>query len=146
MMNYKEHLTGGIGTAILPAGVAYYNTGWEQVWLVYLTSVIFSLFPDMDTGSKSRRHLILLGAIPAAYFGFNDMMIPLYSLLALMIIPTVFKHRGFTHSMVGMIVFAGIYFNMLDRSIGMVSPEAYALAVETGYLTHLILDNHWRLI
>ena len=145
-MKYEQHITGGVITSLFSVAFSAYRSGLEQLWLIYLTSIVFSLFPDMDTGSKSRRLLILMSLPAFIYLFHNGYDTSGYALFAIVILSTVFKHRGFTHSLLGMVVFSGIYVYMIDMSVGMVDPVNYTVAISIGYLTHLILDGHWRVI
>jgi len=146
MSSYEGHISAGAATSMIPVAFSAVYNGLDQLWLVFLTSVIFSLYPDMDTGSKSRRFIVIVSLAPATYFANKDMMNSLVALALLIIIPTAFKHRGFVHSLIGMVLFGGIYVYMVDMSIGMVSPSAYAIAISTGYLTHMALDKHFKLV
>ena len=145
-MKYEQHITGGMITSIFSVAFSAYRSGLEQLWLICLTSIVFSLFPDMDTGSKSRRLLMLISLPVFIYLFHNGYDTSGYTLLSLTILSTAFKHRGFTHSLLGMVIFGGMYVHVIDTSIGMIDPINYAVAISIGYLTHLILDGHFKVV
>jgi len=146
MSSYEGHISAGTATSMIPVAFSAVHNGLDQLWLVFLTSVIFSLYPDMDTGSKSRRFIVIVSIVPAAYFVNKDMTNSLIALALLIIIPTAFKHRGFVHSIFGMITFGVIYLFMLNKLPYNEDTIVYSLAIITGYLTHLTLDKHWRIL
>jgi len=145
-MKYEQHVTGGMITSLFSVAFSAYRSGLEQLWLICLTSIVFSLFPDMDTGSKSRRLLILMSLPAFIYLFHKEYDASGYALFAIVMLSTAFKHRGFTHSLAGMVVFGGLYVYAIDMSIGMVDPVNYAVAISIGYLTHLILDGHFKVV
>jgi hypothetical protein len=155
MANYKGHIAGGLG-----AGVAYVSalgflpgellekTGgvlhdWQMVAGLFVLSMLFGLWPDIDTNSKGQD--IFFGAAfvidvllianglleAAAYFGLICMF------------PVLGKHRGWTHSKLAMVLVPAPivlvpYLN--DSSILATYLIFYGAAV-AGYFSHLLLDG-----
>ena len=92
----------------------------------------------MDIKSTSRKYLgiLFLELLAILIYIEYDRFIIGY-IAALVIIPGLSKHRGFSHSLIWLFIitaFAYYKFNML----------AYSIPI--GYITHLILDKHFKLI
>ena len=141
-MMFEKHLRAGVSTAIIPATLAYYYIDIKLALASFIASVLFSLYPDLDTGSVSRRGIsIFLSAVTVTLYqyGYSESAI---GILALLIVPNFFKHRGFTHTILGMIVFVGVFYISAGYCIGFEGLWPLGIAGVIGYLTHLILD--WR--
>jgi membrane-bound metal-dependent hydrolase YbcI (DUF457 family) len=114
--NWKGHVIGGLAlgaaymAAVSFAPVEYFAEmagllhDWQALAAVMVLSVLFALFPDIDTNSKGQNIffglalatdvlLIWTGNIQAAaYLGLVAML------------PVVGKHRGWTHSKLAMLL------------------------------------------
>lgn len=159
MANYKGHIAGGV-----VAGVAYMAAvsfapierfaesagllrDWQVVVAVFVVSVLFALFPDVDTNSKAQDIffgiafplnilLIWRGYLQAAaYLGLIAML------------PIVGHHRGWTHKkwaafLVPLpIVLVPYLYSEKMLAISLV----YYGAALAGYLSHLLFDGLiWR--
>jgi membrane-bound metal-dependent hydrolase YbcI (DUF457 family) len=155
MSGYKGHIVGGVALGATYVGAlsaapstVLAETGglmsqWQFVAGLLVLSMLFALWPDIDTNSRGQD--IFFGAAfildilmitqgyieAAAYFGLLAMT------------PILGKHRGWTHSKVAMvlvplpiIVVPYLYkHTLLDTSILL-----YGAAV-TGYFSHLLLDG-----
>jgi hypothetical protein len=117
MSNYKGHIAGGAVTGIVYAAVvtggiyghidvASYGTyaDWAFPAILIVISVLFGLWPDIDTNSKGQDiffsgmfvldiYLIATGAYKLAAF---------LGLLAML--PIMGKHRGWTHTRLAMLL------------------------------------------
>lgn len=155
MANYKGHIAGGITSCAIytgaltlaPSDILAETTGilsdWQMVVGLFVVSMLFALFPDIDTNSKGQNifygaaliadiSLIASGRIEAAaYLGLLAML------------PIVGKHRGWTHSKLAMLLIpAPIFFIPYLNNQDILSTAAlfYGAAV-AGYFSHLLLDG-----
>lgn len=161
MANYKGHIAGGLAAGVVFASVLMYAPityfaevagvlhGWEAIAAVFVLSMLFGLFPDVDTNSKAQDiflgtafivdvALVVTGRIQAAaYLGLVAML------------PIVTHHRGWTHTKWAMLVvplpilLVPYFYNnaILPASI------VYYGAAVAGYFSHLLLDGLiWRRI
>lgn len=155
MANYKGHVAGGIIFGLAYAGAVSFlpveqfaeSAGvlrdWQALTAVIVISVLFGLFPDVDTNSKAQDiffgiafplDILLLwqGYIQAAaYLGLIAML------------PIVGHHRGWTHKKWAMfviplpILLIPYLYNDQILPISMV----YYTAAVIGYFSHLFLDG-----
>lgn len=155
MANYKGHIAGGVIFGLAFAGVVSFfpveqfaeSAGvlrdWQALTAVIVISVLFSLFPDVDTNSKAQDmffgiafplDILLLwqGYIQAAaYLGLIAML------------PIVGHHRGWTHKKWAMFVIPLpilIVPYLYNDQILQASIVYYSAAV-VGYSSHLFLDG-----
>lgn len=159
MANWKGHVAGGvvIGGAYVgalgyvpverfaeAAGVLH---DWQALAAIIVLSVLFALFPDVDTNSKAQDLffgiifpldilLIVTGNIQAAaYLGLVAML------------PIVSHHRGWTHSKLAMLAVPLpilLIPYLYNHDILPISAIYYGAAV-AGYFSHLLLDGLiWR--
>lgn len=163
MANWRGHVTGGVvlGGAYVVllthvsvmkyAEEAQLLHNWQALAAIIVLSVLFGLFPDIDTNSKGQNifyglalacdvFLIATGSIQAAaYLG----------LIALL--PIVGKHRGWTHSKWAMVIVPLPILIMpyvYNKTLLHISIIYYGAAV-VGYFSHLLLDGlifkHFRI-
>lgn len=155
MANYRGHILGGLGAGAVFASVLLYAPityfaeaagvlqGWEAIAAVFVLSILFGLFPDVDTNSKAQDIflgtafvvdviLVATGHIEAAaYLGLIAML------------PIITHHRGWTHKKWAMlavplpILIVPYLYNdaILPASI------VYYGAAVAGYFSHLLLDG-----
>ena len=139
-MDFEGHVTTGLIASSAVAGGALFILEPVMAVHVFVASMIFSLYPDLDTGSISRRVLSLLFAAATVVLyreGFHESAL---GMLVLMIVPNFFKHRGFTHTIFGMIFFVGIYYTSVGYCIGFEDLWPIAVGGIVGYSTHLLSD------
>jgi len=155
MANYKGHIAGGlvVGAAYagavqaLPSNINAYASGIlhdEQMLAgVLILSMLFALWPDIDTNSKGQDIffgiafivdvlLIANGHIEAAaYFGLLAMF------------PILGKHRGWTHTVWAMLLvpLPIILVPYLYRSSTLDTMAIFYGAAVIGYFSHLLLDG-----
>lgn len=161
MANYRGHITGGLAAgavcaALLPlvpveriAEAARLLSDWQVFAAFFVLSVLFALFPDVDTNSKGQDIFIGLAFITdillitsgafqaAAYLGLIAML------------PIVGRHRGWTHSKWAMLVvpLPLLVVPSLYSDDLLPAASVYYLAAVAGYFSHLLLDGRiWRKI
>lgn len=155
MANYKGHIAGGALTGIAYIGITQYVPierfaeaahllqNEQALAAILVLSILFGLFPDVDTNSKAQdiffaiafgTDILLLatGHIQAAaYLGFIAML------------PIIGHHRGWTHKKWAMlavplpIIVVPYLYNEATVPISLV----YYGAAVTGYFSHLLLDG-----
>jgi membrane-bound metal-dependent hydrolase YbcI (DUF457 family) len=155
MANWKGHIGGGIVLgAAYAAAVSYAPVerfaeaagllhDWQALLAVMVLSVLFALFPDIDTNSKGQN--IFYGIA----LGFDVMLIASGNIQAaaylglIAMLPIVGKHRGWTHSKLAMllvplpIVLVPYLYSEKVLSISLI----YYGAAVVGYFSHLLLDG-----
>jgi len=139
MADFDGHITGGIVTSIISTGGMFYYTH-DLLTSIYagLITLVFSLYPDMDIHSKSNRYLSLISLIAVVILHYYFKLDSVAWIVAILtIIPSIFKHRGFAHSL----IFMGIL-----TSLGIYYVGNLGYFVTAGFLTHLTLDKHFSLI
>jgi hypothetical protein len=124
---------------------------WQAMAAVLVLSVLFALFPDVDTNSKGQNIFYGLAfAVDVLLIWSGNIQAAAYlGLLALL--PIVGKHRGWTHSKLAMflvplpIILVPYLYNEEMLRISLV----YYGAAVVGYFSHLLLDGlifkHFRI-
>lgn len=155
MANWRGHVGGGVVAAAVFAGTIWvapidglaeaagFVHDWQVIAALFVVSVLFALFPDVDTNSKGQDIfywvvlpldvvLILSGNVTAAaYLGLIAML------------PVVGHHRGWTHSRwAALVVPLPILFVpfLQNHTIAVGAVVFYGAAV-VGYVSHLLLDG-----
>ena len=155
-MNFVGHKIGGVTAAILLGVVAFVN----QVPLILIgimmgTCFIFSLFPDTDIKSISSKVIYLLGIAFAAYLWYIGKIPLLIITVVMLLVPQVCKHRGFTHTILGALLFS-LTWSFILSHLSVYSPAYFSImgvdfnqitvAALCGFFTHFILDMHFKII
>jgi membrane-bound metal-dependent hydrolase YbcI (DUF457 family) len=154
LAGYKGHIGGAIvigsaylATVSLTSNLLHHNyaglSTWQLAVGLIVVSILFGLWPDIDTNSKGQDIffggafifdiiLIVMGEFQAAaYLGLLAMT------------PIVGKHRGWTHSKLAMLLvpapllIASYIFSPSNLSQALV---VYGASV-AGYFSHLLLDG-----
>ncbi len=155
MANYRGHILGGVAAgavcvALLSkvpveqlAEAAHLLSDWQVFAAFFVLSVLFALFPDVDTNSKGQDIfigfafiidvLLLIGGNfhAAAYLGLIAML------------PIVSHHRGWTHAKWAMFVVPLpllVAPSLYDERLLPIA-SVYYLAAVAGYFSHLLLDG-----
>lgn len=125
-MNYQAHRIGGVCTATVVSTLAYQSTIGEvgtyvAIGLAMIGGSVGGLLPDIDhPTSRVGKRLSSISKI----------------------INTLFGHRGFTHSILAVLLFAYSLFILTsiipEVLIGFYLP--FALGLIVGYASHLLLD------
>lgn len=155
MANYKGHIAGGlvagivyvVALMILPFAVLTHTAGlmsqWQFLATLFVVSMLFALWPDIDTNSKGQD--IFLGAafildVILIWQGYLEAAAYL-GLLAMT--PIISKHRGWTHSKIAMILvpLPIVLVPYLYRSSVLVTAAVIYGAAVAGYFSHLLLDG-----
>jgi len=148
MANFKGHLTGGIITSSILAGSYLYFYNIKTAIIGFVTSLIFSLYPDMDIKSKSQKYLVIFFILFGGYiFIYEYDSIRMLLIMWLIITPLLFKHRGYNHSLLNMLWLMFIWWGLI-HSYFPINQDMYIsnIAVAVGFSTHLLLDKHWKLL
>jgi len=153
--NYKGHVAGGLGAGIAYITILNYLPGdllektggllgdWQTIVGLLVISMLFSLWPDIDTNSKGQDIfysvafllnvlLIAYGYVEAsAYFGLICM------------IPILGKHRGWTHSKWAMFIvpLPIVLVPYINKSNILATYLLYYGAAVMGIFSHLLLDG-----
>ncbi len=156
MAGYKGHIAGAtvagglyVGLlAFIPATVMLTSSSgllsdWQFLAVLFVVAILFGLWPDVDTNSAGQNIffglafivdilLLLTGRFEAAaYLGLLAMT------------PIIGKHRGWTHSIVAMVLVPLpilILPYLYDQSKLQIGMMFYGAAV-AGYFSHLFLDG-----
>ena len=139
-MDFEGHVTTGLVSSTAVAAGAFFALEPLMAAHVFVASMIFSLYPDLDTGSISRRVLYLVFSVAMMILYAEGYPESAVGMLVLMIVPSFFKHRGFTHTIFGMILFVGIYYTSVGYCIGFEDLWPIAVGGAVGYSTHLLSD------
>lgn len=147
-MNYKGHKNGGIVASIISFGFMLFNTSEPAVLVsAPIISFIFALYPDMDIHSTPRNMFIPLGLIVIPALMFTGYIKAAGIVFLLLFYPLTQPHRGFVHSIAGMLLAAYsvhlIAYSFHNFDLDM---PYFAIATVIGYSMHLLLDTHFKLI
>ena len=158
-MNFKGHLAGGIIVGCVVSSVATHLSAVPALLAlkVFLLTVGFSLYPDLDVSSIPQRWffrgilVLLLFLVVSKYFRIA-------SIIAIVaVLPLISKHRGWTHSVWSAILFPIFLFigyqHLFVMKIGFDMKYFYkmhkllsinfwlVLSCSLGWLTHIYLDK-----
>jgi len=146
-MNYSGHLCGGIVTSTIMTGASLVYSGMNFVLagICGITTLIFSLYPDLDSSSTPSRHAFIVSIPIICLLIYLHHYIEAILLLILIVVPKMFIHRGLVHTLkfgFGSSIVWFFILNLLPVNI----PYLYiASSTLIGYMTHLILDSHVRI-
>lgn len=156
MSGYRGHLVGaGILCGVYVTALSFalsidvlaykgaFLHGWQFLVALFVLSLLFGLWPDVDTNSKGQD--IFYGAM----FALDILLIATKSLEAaaylgfLAMLPIVGKHRGWTHTKIAMILvpLPILLLPNTNPANGVSSSFLYYGAAEIGYFSHLLLDG-----
>jgi len=145
-MNYKGHLTGGIITSTLVAGGSLFLSGydWVVAGVCWITTLIFSLYPDLDISSKPSGYAYIMGIPMITALWYTEHSLEALLLALFITIPKVFPHRGLVHTLKFGVLASLCWIFILISFYG-VSYYFIGVASMLGFTTHLILDKHIRI-
>jgi membrane-bound metal-dependent hydrolase YbcI (DUF457 family) len=155
MANYKGHVVGGIALGgAYAAALSYVPVerfaeaagllhDWQALAAVLVLSVLFALFPDIDTNSKGQNIFfgLALGVDVLLIWSGNIEAAAYLGLVAML--PVVGKHRGWTHSKLAMVLVPLpilVVPYLYNQNVLPISIIYYGAAV-AGYFSHLLLDG-----
>lgn len=164
MSDFRGHLQAGLLVASIFVIIGFALIlitgswiGYEELPFIFVVAILGALWPDTDTGSKSRRYVYMffIGLDLFLIFGLNLVQeAALFGVFTML--PALSKHRGFTHSfranmVIGLLwlllplVGKGFLINTVKvhyyRDFIFVGIPYY-LAFLVGVASHLILDRH----
>jgi membrane-bound metal-dependent hydrolase YbcI (DUF457 family) len=155
MANWKGHVVGGVALGGIYAGAislapverfaeaAGLLHDWQALAAVMVISVLFALFPDIDTNSKGQNIFFGLAlAVDIMLIWSGNIQAAAYLGLIAML-PVVGKHRGWTHSKLAMLLVPLpilVVPYLYNTQVLPISITYYGAAV-AGYFSHLLLDG-----
>ncbi len=156
MSNYKGHIAGGAVAGITYAAVltgainthidfSSYGTnpGWAFPAVLVILTILFGLWPDIDTNSKGQ-DIFYTGMFGLSIYLIATESYKLAAFLGLLaMLPIVGKHRGWTHSRLTMVV-APLPILLLPYLLEPTRPwlgAPYYGAVVVGIFSHILLDG-----
>lgn len=155
MANYKGHLVGAVASCVgyvtavtfMPGEWANATSGmlasWQMVVALFIISMLFGLFPDVDTNSKAQDIFFGIAFVTDVLLIWAERLEAAAYLGLIAMTPIVGKHRGWTHKKWAMFVvplpillipYGYQSDNLLPASL------VYGAAV-IGYFSHLLLDG-----
>lgn len=116
-----------------------------------IIAVLFALWPDVDTNSKSQDLFFGVAFLLDLYLIINKLYIPAAFLGLIGMMPIIGSHRGWTHSkLAGVLLPLPILVvpYLATKSVGDTAILLYIAAV-AGYYSHLLFDGlifkHFRI-
>lgn len=155
MANYKGHIAGGAAAGIAyTAALSYVPIerfaeaagvlqNWEAIAAIFVLSMLFALFPDIDTNSKGQDIFYGLALVTDILLIVNGDIEAAAFLGLIAMAPIVGKHRGWTHSKIAMLLVPVpllIIPYLYNAAILPVAAVYYGACV-AGYFSHLLLDG-----
>ncbi len=155
MANYRGHIVGGIvsgaGSMALLSWVPLEQSAeaarllydWQVFVAFFVLSILFALFPDVDTNSKGQDIFIGLAFIVDVLLILNgDFQAAAYLGLIAML-PIISHHRGWTHSKWAMFIAPSplIILPLLYDERLLIAAVVYYIGSVGGYFSHLLLDG-----
>lgn len=116
---------------------------WQALAGVFVISVLFALFPDVDTKSKGQAIFYWAAFIIDALLIYNKQIQAAAYLGFIAMLPLLSRHRGWTHSIPAAFVVTAPIILIPYLYDGRMLPIAvifYGAAV-IGYLSHITLDG-----
>ncbi len=155
MANYKGHLAGAVavntacvlGASLLPGELLAQTGGlfsnWQFVAFLYFISMLFGLWPDIDTNSKGQDIFFTAGFVLNIVLIWQGYLEASAYLGLLAMTPIIGKHRGWTHSKWAMLVvpLPIVLVSYLYRDALLPATVIIYGAAVAGYFSHLLLDG-----
>jgi membrane-bound metal-dependent hydrolase YbcI (DUF457 family) len=155
MADYKGHTIGGgiFGLGFLgivnsvPGSLlqqtVWVLTEWQLAIALVVISVLFGLWPDVDTNSKGQNIFFGIAFIADIILIAVDRVEAAAYLGILAMTPIVGRHRGWTHSKLAMLLVPlpiVLVPYLHSRQVWLTGILIYGAAV-SGYFSHLLLDG-----
>ena len=155
MANYKGHIAGGVvcgalytlALAQVPveqfAEAAGIVEDWQALAGLFILSMLFALFPDVDTNSKGQDIFFGLAFIVDILLILNGNIQAAAYLGVVAMLPIISHHRGWTHTKWAMLIVPSLLLivpYLYDQSLLRIALIWYGAAV-VGYFSHLLLDG-----
>ncbi len=155
MANYRGHIAGGLGAGTVYAlalshvpierfaETAGLLENWQALAALFVLSMLFALFPDVDTNSKGQDIFVGLAFIVDVLLILDGSFQAAAYLGLIAMLPIISHHRGWTHSKIAMVLvplplLIVPYFH--NEKVLPISIVLYGAAV-AGYFSHLLLDG-----
>lgn len=140
-MNFKGHLIGG---CVVGAGAVAYTYPMYNSPLVPLScglfAVVASLYPDTDTKSVPSKIFFVAGLFFTICLLFAFKWLLAAVVVGMMLVSALAPHRGITHTLAFAVWFAfALPYLFLGYYIAPLCISGFV-----GYITHLVLDRHFR--
>lgn len=125
--------------------ITKYIYSFEKMLTLVFLSVIFSLFPDIDTSSKGQKLFYFVFMLLDIYFVVKHKYRSAALLGLFAFLPILSKHRGWTHRKITAIIICSpfLILPIYLQSISYVEGVSYFFAAITGYFSHLIIDGEF---
>lgn len=163
MANWRGHVAGGVvlggaytfGMSFAPverfAETAGLLENWQALGGIMVLSILFALFPDIDTNSKGQNIFYGLALVVDVLLIWNGYVQAAAYLGLIAMLPVVGKHRGWTHSKWAMVLVPLpilLVPYLYNDKVLPIAAVYYGAAV-AGYFSHLLLDgrifSHFRI-
>lgn len=155
MASYRGHIVGGIAAGAasiavlswLPveqsAEAARLLYDWQVFVAFFVLSVLFALFPDVDTNSKGQDIFFGLAFFVDVLLILNGKYQAAAYLGLIAMLPIISHHRGWTHSKWAMFIVPSplIILPALYNEKLVLAALVYYIASVSGYFSHLLLDG-----
>lgn len=155
MANYKGHIIGGLSAGAVYASALSYVPieryaevvgllqDWQALAAIFVLSMLFALFPDVDTNSKGQDIFVGLAFAVDILLILNGNFQAAAYLGLIAMLPIIGHHRGWTHSKWAMVAIPLpllLVPYLQDERVLPISLVLYGAAV-AGYFSHLLLDG-----
>ena len=155
MANYRGHIAGGAVSGLIVAGAHYYTSGqgivdtllldadWQLVLGLVAVSILFALWPDVDTNSKAQNLFFRVAFLLDAALILSGFFLSAALLGLLAMTPILGKHRGWTHSKLAVVLVPSpiiVLPYLANSEVGLIGLLFYFASV-AGYFSHLLLDG-----
>lgn len=155
MANYKGHIAGGVVACTVFVVIASFLPGelltrtgglfsdWQFVTGLFVISILFALWPDIDTNSKGQDIFFTAGFLLDILLIWQGYIEAAAYLGLLAMTPIIGKHRGWTHSKWAMLLvpLPIMLVSFLYRDTIVPTTVIIYGAAITGYFSHLLLDG-----
>lgn len=155
MAGYKGHMASGlvlsgvyiVAVSFLPIATLAEKTdllnNWQASAAIMVITMLFSLFPDVDTNSKAQDIFFSFALVIDILLIITDNLQASAYLGLIAMLPILGHHRGWTHKKWAALVvpLPIILIPYLYSSANLPISVVYYGAATVGYLSHLILDG-----
>jgi membrane-bound metal-dependent hydrolase YbcI (DUF457 family) len=155
MANYQGHIAGALatsgvlvaGASVLPGKLLEHTGGvlsnWQFVAALFVVSMLFGLWPDIDTNSKGQDIFFAAGFLLDIVLIWQGYLQAAAYLGLLAMTPIVGKHRGWTHSKWAMVLvpLPILLVPYLYDATALEASRLFYAAAVSGYFSHLLLDG-----
>lgn len=145
MSSFGPHLAAGATIGFIGIGCSTLmltSPSMSSVLAPLVTGIMGALTPDMDIKSKSSKVMYLIFLSVAIYFIYQSKTELALLTLIYSIVPQLFSHRGFIHSIIFAVISTAIlyytfaYILAFSSMVAIISSATYL----AGFFSHKILD------